>query len=75
MLDAQVMQQRLVFQALGDRSRAEAVRHLDDRANDRGIFWIDGEIPDKGLVDLQLVDLEALQVGQAQISGAEVIDR
>jgi hypothetical protein len=32
-------------------------------------------IAHEGLVDLQLVDREARQVGQAGIAGAEIVDR
>ena len=35
----------------------------------------DGDVPDEGLVDLDVVHGEALEVGQTGVAGAEVVDR
>ena len=44
-------------------------------ADDGAVFGAVFELPDEGAVDLDLLDREALQVGQARIAGAEVVDR
>ena len=62
------------FHAFGDGLQIQAVRHLDDGAHDGRIVRVGGQVADEALVDLELVDVEALEVGQAGVAGAEVVD-
>ena len=55
--------------------QAEAVRQADDGADDGLVFRVIGDIAHEGLVDLQFVDLESLEVTQRGIAGAEVVYR
>ncbi len=48
---------------------------MDDRADDRRIALLRRQAADEGAVDLQPPDREALQVRQARVAGAEVVDR
>ena len=45
-----------------------------DRLADAQIRRVRREVADEGAVDLQPIDPEALQVGQAGVAGAEVVD-
>ena len=61
--------------ALGDDLQLEAARHADDGAHDGGIIRVADDVAHERLVDLELVHREPLEVGQAGIPGAEVVDR
>jgi hypothetical protein len=65
---------RLGLHAFGDDLHAQRARHLQDGAHDGGVAVVVGQAADEAAVDLELVDREALQVGQAGIAGAEVVD-
>lgn len=65
----------LILDTFGNRFQPQAVRHLDDRPHDRRVFRIHGHITHEGLVDLELVDLEPLQVREAGVAGSEIVDR
>ena len=64
-----------LFHALGNRFDTETASEVDDRLDDRLVFRIVRETSDEGLIDLQLVGAESLEVTQRGIAGAEVIDR
>ncbi len=72
---SQVGQLRGGFDALGDDVEFEAVRHADDSQRDGRLVGLGGDVADERHVDLQLVDREPAQVGQAGVPGAEVVDR
>ncbi|MDT4799261.1 hypothetical protein FQZ97_319140 [compost metagenome] len=54
----------LGFHAFGHDRQAEDMAQADDRAGDGGIVGVDQYVADEGLVDLQLVERQALQVGE-----------
>ena len=60
------------FDAFGEDGDLEAFGHLDDGADDGAGVGVGGEVADEGLVDLELFDGEAAQVGEAGVAGAEV---
>ena len=74
MENAQEIGEVFAFDALGDGAQAEAVGHLDDRAHDRCILGVARQIAHKRLINFQLVYLETLQISEARITGAEIID-
>ncbi len=51
------------------------MRHLDDGGYQRGCVGVLGHVLDKGLVDLDIVHGELLEVAERGIAGAEVVDR
>ena len=53
----------------------QLLRDRDDRADDRRVVRIIGDVADEGLVDLEPGDREALEVAQARIPSAEIIER
>ena len=65
----------LRFNALGDDAQAEVPGHRQHQLDDGGVVDVVRRVVHEALVDLQLVQGEALQVGQAGIAGAEVVDR
>ncbi|MNN93590.1 hypothetical protein D3C81_2120680 [compost metagenome] len=54
----------LGFHAFGNHRKAQDLAQAHDRAGDGGIVGIDQHIPDEGLVDLQLIQRQTLQIGQ-----------
>jgi CheY-like chemotaxis protein len=46
---------------LGDGHQVEAVGHVDDGPDDRGVLRVAGQVAHEGLVDLQLVDGQRLR--------------
>ncbi|MNM31227.1 hypothetical protein D3C81_417990 [compost metagenome] len=70
----QIRQLRVFFHAFGDHLQLHAVRHADDGQHNGRVVRIAGDFAHEGDIDLQLVDGEALQVGQAGIAGAEIVD-
>ena len=59
---------------LGDDAHLEAVAEPDHRLGDRPVVAVVGDITHEGLVDLEPIDREALEVGKARIAGAEIVD-
>ena len=53
----------------------QAVGQRDDGRHDGAVFRAVFQVLDEGTVDLDLFHGEALQVGQAGIAGAEIVDR
>ena len=66
---------RLGLDAFGDHLQPQRPPHVDDRAHDRAVALVAGQALDEATIDLQLPDRDPLQVGQARIAGAEVVDR
>src|SRR5882672_3446267 len=65
----------LGFNPLRDHDHAQALGQVDDRLDDRRIVQIVRQVLDEAAVDLEFVDREALQIIQAGIAGAEIVDR
>ena len=63
-----------VLDAFGHRLQAEVVTEVDDRADDDGVVGVVVHVQHEGLVDLELVDREVLEVGEGGVTGAEVVD-
>ena len=61
--------------ALCDHAHIQTPAHADHQADDRGIAGARGNVAHERLVDLQCIDREALQMAQARIARAEVIQR
>src|SRR5207237_10364420 len=60
---------------LGDALQLQAMPQLDRRSHDVGAARFPSHPRDEGLVDLDLMDREPMQVGERGVAGAEVIDR
>ncbi len=71
---AQLVQFSGCFDAFGDRLHAQFARHCRDRLHDGGIAAIGGQVLDEGVVDLQTVHRQVLQVGQGGVTGPEIVD-
>src|ERR1051326_2739023 len=61
--------------AFRDDFEAEGVGHGDDGGDDGGAVRVGVDVADEGLVDLERVDREALEVGERRVAGAEVVER
>ena len=62
------------FDTFGDDPEPKLVRHADDGEDDRGIICIGRDVADKRPVDLDHVDWKALEIGEARITGSEVVN-
>src|SRR5438552_4393497 len=65
----------LRFHALGHDLEFEAVREADDRERDHRVLRVGGDVANEGVVDLERVDRETLQVREARIARAEIVHR
>src|SRR5882762_5146065 len=65
----------LRFHALGHDLELEAVREADDRERDHRVLRVCGDVANEGVVDLERVDGETLEVREARIAGAEIVHR
>ena len=61
------------FHPLGNDRQTQALTQGHDRPGKGGIVGIGEYIADEGLIDLQLVEGQVLQVGERGVSGAEVV--
>ena len=64
-----------VLHALRHQLQAQRAAQRNDGARDGHVRRIGEQFAHEGAVDLELVDVEALEVRQAGIAGAKVIDR
>ena len=73
---ADQLQLVLGLDALGGGLHLEVGREGDDGADERGVaaFRVGGAA-DEGLVDLDLVERRPLQIAEARIAGAEIVER
>ena len=60
----QKVQLRLGLHPLRDDPQVQRVGQTDDGRDDLGVITVMGEVLDEGLVDLQLVEGEMLQIGE-----------
>jgi hypothetical protein len=63
------------FHALGDHRQPQAAPQGDDGAHDGGVVGVGQHVAHKGLVDLELIQRQALEVAQAGVAGAEIVER
>jgi hypothetical protein len=77
-VDAELEQQleRLrILDTLGDRLQLEAARERDDGLDDVAAGRVGREVADELDVDLQEVERQLLEVGEAAVARAEVVER
>jgi hypothetical protein len=55
---------RVSLHAFGDHIDTQALRHADDGLHDQCISVLDANVAHKALVDLELVQRQAREVGQ-----------
>src|ERR1700733_2445846 len=60
---------------LRDHAQLEALRHADHGGDDAGILARRRDLGDERLIDLERVDRKFLEIAQARIARAEVVDR
>ncbi len=65
----------LGLDALGQERQVERAAERHDRLHQRVAAGIAAERRDKAPIDLELVEVEALQIGQTGIAGAEIVER
>ena len=57
----------------GSTAESEILAECDDGASDGGVVGVGEYVADEGLVDLQLVERQAFEIGQRGIACAEVV--
>ena len=72
-----MQQQHLLaaFHALGHNLEMQGAGHRDDRGGDGFVIGVGFEIVHERAVDLELIDVEALEIGKRRVAGPEVVDR
>src|SRR5687768_17083030 len=70
----QVLALRLGLHAFADHLDVQGMRERHDGRDDGALVMVAGHLGGERAVDLELVDREALQVGQAGVAGAEIVD-
>src|SRR6185295_5723002 len=65
----------IVLDAFGENFDPEAARQPDDGAHDRRVVVVRGDVPNERLVDLERIQRQTLEVAQARVTRAEVVDR
>ena len=63
------------FHPFGDDFPPERAGQADHSLQNGQIVRIVEHVPDKTLVDLELIDGQAFQVGQGRVSGTKIIER
>ena len=63
----------LRFHTLCNHRQAQAASHGDDRPHDLRVVGVQRSIADEGLVDLEGVHRQALEVGQRRIARAKIV--
>ena len=61
---AQELQLVVSLDAFGDHGQLQRMGHRDDGPGDGGVVWIDRDVADESLVDLDGVDRQSLQTGR-----------
>src|SRR4051812_28238076 len=61
--------------ALRDDGQPQAMRETDDGTDDRVVVLVVGHVEHEGLVNLDLVHRQLLEVRQRRVTDAEVVDR
>ena len=65
---------RAVFDAFGDHGQAELLAQPNRRAHDRGVVGVAQQLEHERAVNFQAVEREFLQVAEARIPGAEIVE-
>src|SRR5215470_6800323 len=60
--------------AFGDHLDVQMARHGDDGTHDGEVAQVGHQVAHEGAVDLEGVDAPALQVGEARVPGAEIVN-
>jgi len=63
-----------VSDPFGDDLQSQTVRHVDDRDGDRRVVRVGRDVADEADIDLEGVDLKALQVGEVGVTRSEIVD-
>ena len=66
---------RLGLHAFRDDSDVQTVRHRDHGLHDRGVVGIARDVTHEGLIDFDVLHRKALEVSEARVAGAEIVDR
>jgi len=66
---------RGVLHAFCDDGELHAVAQRDDGAHDGCVVGVVRQAADEGLVDLQEIQWQALEIAEGRIAGAEIVDR
>jgi hypothetical protein len=66
---------RFMLDAFGNHLQMQRLRHVNNVRGDAAAGSVMAQCIDEGLVDFQAVHRQGLQVGEAAIAGAEVIDQ
>ena len=72
---ASVVASSTVSMPFGGRRHAERIGEAEHGADDRDAVGIDHHPGDEAAVDLEHVDRQALEIGEAGIAGAEIVHR
>src|SRR5690348_13128023 len=72
---AQLLELLPALDSLGDDPDVEVSGDCDDRTDDRKVAHVGHEVADEAAVDLEKIDVPLLEVAQARVSRAEVVDR
>ena len=70
----QGLQVLAVFDPLGNHLKTQIMTQLNDRPNNALTPVIGGHAAHQALIDLQLIDVECVEVGERGVSGPEVVD-
>src|SRR5258708_737564 len=65
----------LGLDSFGDHLELEPVTEVDDAADERFRFGTLAEAGDEAAIDLELMDRQHAEVGQARVAGSEIVER
>src|SRR5450755_971818 len=72
---AKLLQSGLILDTFGDRLDLELARDTDDRLDDLPVFLVAEQISHELHVDLEIVDRQVPEIGEAPVADTEVIQR
>ncbi len=71
---AEAIQGFLILHTFGHYLELQVVREIDAGAHDGGVVIVAHHADDEGLVDLDGIDRQLLQVGQRGVAGSEIVN-
>ena len=71
---ARIVNHDCIFDAFRDHLELQGTTHRDDRLGNGHVVAVVWNFPDEGLIDLQGVDRQLLQVTEGRVTGAKIID-